>query len=775
MLSSVPTHATDLARRFRRAVDSGRMNEAEALLAQLPKPLPADLCLPVGRLYASQRRWAQAAEALARVARPDGFGQMLLNLSRNLAEMQTHRPAVYERLIASTDQGKYTIGSGVGGKPVIISRGPDGSLTSLAPQNDPLANVRRALSEESGYPKGGAIGLLGIGDGHVLNAMARHPPQLYMDTQQVVHLLEPDTQLVMTCLMAHDYSGDTGPIRQPRIRWHVGADCGDTYESSITTETMLAPAAITVAQGEACAAIVARVRQAHERLAAAYYALRDRVAGKYDASFPARAGDALAGRLGRKPRILFLTTRFTTVLQYSTRDAADAARRAGFDTDIFIEPSPHHCWTRTAILQAIDRFEPDVLFQIDHLRYEHGDLFPPSLPFVCWIQDHLPNLTTTTAGKSMAANPNDFVMAEYPFGYIDRFGYSADRCLAVPKLTRPTSPAEPCPQDGDDLVYVSNASGTPAEMIERLLSGHERGSHAYRLLDESARRIVAVYEAGGNLSNRYEVQQIADQAAVDLGIGMQRATREQVALSLAHPLNNALYRQQTLEWAATIAADRGLSMAIYGNGWDRHPTLGRHARGPVAYGKALETLTRRSRINLQVVPFSCMHQRLLDGLSAGGFFLVRLSTTDVLMRRLHALLSAAGLPPTVRSREAAMDALDPAGREILSAVLRDGGALGTSDLIDPVELVRSAEAAGLLVKGSGDLIPHLDRTGFRSAGELALAIDQFRGDEAARQRIAAEQWAHLADRVTYDAGIARTMRWLAAKLDAARSEVRAAA
>ena len=44
-------------------------------------------------------------------------------------------------------------------------------------------------------------------------------------------------------------------------------------------------------------------------------------------------------------------------------------------------------------------FKPDLVFQIDHLRYEHGDLFPPELPFVCWIQDHLANLRTPEADR----------------------------------------------------------------------------------------------------------------------------------------------------------------------------------------------------------------------------------------------------------------------------------------------------------------------------------------------------------------------------------------
>ena len=51
---------------------------------------------------------------------------------------------------------------------------------------------------------------------------------------------------------------------------------------------------------------------------------------------------------------------------------------------------------------------------------------------------------------------------------------------------------------------------------------------------------------------------------------------------LTHPLNDALYRQQGLTWAAEAAREQGLHLGLYGNGWEKHPTLAEYARGPVA-------------------------------------------------------------------------------------------------------------------------------------------------------------------------------------------------
>ena len=84
----------------------------------------------------------------------------------------------------------------------------------------------------------------------------------------------------------------------------------------------------------------------------------------------------------RQPRALFLTTRFSTVLQYATRDAAAGFEQAGWETDILIEPTAHHRIMTVATRQRLATLKPDMIFQIDHQRSEHKSLVPDNLPFV---------------------------------------------------------------------------------------------------------------------------------------------------------------------------------------------------------------------------------------------------------------------------------------------------------------------------------------------------------------------------------------------------------
>src|SRR5262249_20137523 len=116
--------------------------------------------------------------------------------------------------------------------------------------------------------------------------------------------------------------------------------------------------------------------------------------------------------------------------------------------------------------------------------------------------------------------------------------------------------------------------------------------------------------------------------------------RDTLLLALWHPFNDTLYRQQALRWAANCADSLGLTLGLYGNGWDKNAEFGRFAKGYAAYGAELEELTRRSLINLQIVPFACVHQRLLDGLVSGGFFLIREHPVNRIPADLTALVES---------------------------------------------------------------------------------------------------------------------------------------
>jgi hypothetical protein len=452
---------------------------------------------------------------------------------------------------------------------------------------------------------------------------------------------------------------------------------------------------------------------------------------------------------------LIITSRFTTVLQYSARDCVDALGQLGWDARLLIEPSEHHQITGTKIQRVLEELRPDMVFVIDHLRDEYPRVFPPQLPWVCWVQDHLPNLTSRAAGATVTRR--DFVLTPLGPLYASRHGYPIRQCVPLGKLTRiPQRPAT-WTRDGDDLAFVSHASAQPAAIVDEIVETAKSDPQAQTLIRRCAERMIDVYAGDQSLGTLHDVRGLFEDAEREAGISIYDAeTRPRVIDMLYTSLNNALYRQQALGWFADIAEERGLSLALYGSGWDKHPRFARYARGRVEYGDDLETLTRRTKINLQIVPFFCLHQRLLDGLVAGGFFLVRANPYDTIAQRLINFIDASfGDDDRIDSVEAARQTIDPGQRKALEAELIAAEVLAERG--DVIGIIQSWRRAGWIIPQQA-VLPHFDDVIFDSAAAARQCVERFVDDEQARRAIADAQQQNIESRLSYTAGLKRVTR-----------------
>jgi hypothetical protein len=405
-----------------------------------------------------------------------------------------------------------------------------------------------------------------------------------------------------------------------------------------------------------------------------------------------------------------------------------------------------------------------LVFQIDHLRHEHRGLFPRNLPFACWIQDHLPHLASREAGAQIG--PLDFVLTDTIDTYAEKFAYPKRQCVPLPKLVVRAEPVALSASDvlpADDLVFVSNASHTPEAMVGEAVRRFARNGETRTLIERCCRRMVEVYAAGGSVPTYQHVCGLLRESLKEADLSLPADGFDVLARWLTHPFNDALYRQQALGWARRVAREQGLALGLYGNGWESHPEFAPHARGPVAYGEALRRLTRRSTINLQIVPYLCLHQRLLDGLLAGGFFLVRTHPADLAPAALLDFVDAhAGAD--ARTTAGALAAVPLAQREILAALIGQcRPPMCTTGAEDVIAMARSWQEAGQLVGGVGPL-PMLDAVGFENAATLADRVRRFVADAPARAAVSAAQRQSVAGRLSYDAGVRRVVGRIASLL-----------
>jgi hypothetical protein len=765
------------------SVDPARLLDAlrrgdESAAGEIVRGFSADDIRSTAEGLMRRRRWSDAAWLFSRIVNPDAATEMKRCLAGNLAAMQVHRPAVYQQLIQLPTTDAFGIAPSASGRPTVLARRADGSIISLAGGPDPLAAATATLAQvRKATPNGESIGLCGMGDGYLLQVLAQDPPELFMDMLQAVFVLEPEPQIVLHGLMIHDFGGDDGPIAAERFRWFVGPNWLTELNDAIERQPTLGIPGITLQQGPNAAEIQASVQSAIQRIVERDTVVRREVDAYYATVTPGLLADLLAVNPPRAPRMLLLTTRYSTVLQHSTRDTADAFRALGWEVQVLIEPSPSHRMYQPVIRRAIAEFRPDVFFQIDHLRHEHRDLIPANLPFVCWGQDHLPNLITPKAGRRVG--PLDFVLTDNPGGYARNYAYPARQLIATSKLTVAGEATEAPSTDAlgrkvDDVIFVSNASRTPDQLLRDVTERWDYSDIALNVLRDGARRVLARYDAGESVSTYGEIRAIVRD--VQGAHGVVLAADETLAVSkwLTHPFNDALYRQQALRWAASAAKELGLSLGLYGNGWDAHPDFAEHARGPVAYGEPLRELTRRAAINLQIVPYLCLHQRLLDGLAAGGFFLVRQNPNDVNPQALLNFLDRHAGPEAARTTAAARAAIAPEHLpefERLLALAAPG--IISTDAEDPVTLIHDWADAGNLqaaerrnvranvATSGGEVLPCLTEVSFDAESQLRMLFARFARDPKARQQIAATQRAAVVARMSYTAGMDRVRRRIA--------------
>ncbi len=484
-------------------------------------------------------------------------------------------------------------------------------------------------------------------------------------------------------------------------------------------------------------------------------AVRDSLAdlnARYDtcdlAYWSKRFEQALCGD-GEPLRILAGVSVHTTFLQYSMRDTQRAIESLGHRCLLLQEQSNHETIGPLTYHQAIREFSPDVFLSLDHIRPEFAGIVPRGLPVLTWDQDQLPHVFTDENMRRVAKH--DFLV-----------GYSKDRwvsagCNPLQFLNArvPTCPDQfhgrPLREDETkkytcDLSYVSHASQTPQQF-------HDEERRQYE--DRAVRSLLdGIYECAPDILATYPPMhseapyEILAQAQRNSGITICDAALQQRLLSwYLWRLRDRIYRHEALDWAASWARKHNRDFRIYGRGWDVHPTLAPFAAGPAENGRELLCIYRASKINLQLMPAGFIHQRALDGLAAGGFFLARLAPHDLkggTLRSLCECIRTLGIDST----EKLYGTQDATLRQWLEAYFDlPGGALPKVPVPLSTLLHRSEVAY------PDEVFPRFREIVFDSPDSFSQVADRFIADADARAQFTTSFREVVVDRFSYRSSI----------------------
>lgn len=618
----------------------------------------------------------------------------------------------------------------------------------------------------------------GLGLGWGFLAAWKQSHRVFLGASSTLYVVEPRAELLAVAMHIHDLRE---PFADPRVRWFVGPDAVETFRAllegdgawpmsdrivaeSLDERPPLGPlrdamAGVAVRRQQQAAALHDQIRRRYGQREAAFWA--SRFASVNDASHRAHDGSTDPNQQGpgRAPvaplRILGVTSRHTTFLQYSMRDCLKALETLGHHTRLVIEPSDHQPLDAISTLSAQLDFEPDVVLLLSRMRYEMTAFVHPSIPSLTWDQDALP--WVFDAGRSPKLEWNDFLMGFSADVGRRRFGWPAHRCTWCAMAGSPdTYSAEPLPEDDlapyrCDASYVSHASATVEQervAVEAWLA-NEKLRSIYRRLVES---FMDSWRGGGAFPSPIRAP-LLDFCRRE-GLELSRDEAQCIVQALQR-VGDRAFRHAALEWVADWADRSGRSFHVYGNGWDRHPRLSRFARGPTRNGHELRCVYQASSVNLQLMGFGFVHQRALDGLMAGGFFLARRCACDDHGPATHELAEllerhGAGAWDEL-SRRAAPDVVRRVA-ELMTALHWDPRVLHEYSVEQVLAAARSPFAP--------EIIPDFDAITFDGPESFVSRVEFFLARPDERRRLALAMREAVVERFSYVSRMSQMLRFL---------------
>jgi hypothetical protein len=292
---------------------------------------------------------------------------------------------------------------------------------------------------------------------------------------------------------------------------------------------------------------------------------------------------------------------------------------------------------------------------------------------------------------------------------------------------------------GCDVSFISDDS-TPAE--ERVTRAAEaaRSHDLKHLLWEIFERCRADYGANSPIVHPAAVATRVRQACGALGIAPS-AEQHAALLGFAGDVNKVLFQHETLGW---LANDANFKLHLYGRGWERHPALACHARGPVPDERTRQAIFRASKINLSASPYGAVVPHLLEGVAAGGFFFMRFCPADVIEKFFPPLIDFCARE-RIHSNAGLNENATPGIRELLAFASRTLGVDVLCDWPDFVPHLLSLRAEPRSRSAAVLWPEHYAQVCFSSRDELLTLAAKFLYDQPQRRALAEAMRRQLAN------------------------------
>lgn len=321
-----------------------------------------------------------------------------------------------------------------------------------------------------------------------------------------------------------------------------------------------------------------------------------------------------------KPRILFWTSRFTTILQYHIRDCLQAAQRMGCQTELLMESDGVHAVYALTYQKYIHEFKPDMIFNVDHFRFEYD--IPDSLVWVVWIQDPLPFIMDKKTPARLT--DRDLVLSHYiSWKEFDEVAYNKKYLIEAPIPANASVyrqyelSFDELEQYACDICMVCHASDVDGHIDTILQRIPQNRREMVRSIYKGYQNYV--YETG-NVFYDKEIFAQYIQGAVQqhYSIVLKEKLLKAIVYDMWINFNQRVYRQALADWIL----DAGyVSVKLWGSGWQENAKYKDYAMGAAQNGKALSKIYQASKIVIGNNIMTTGAARAWETMLSGGFYL----------------------------------------------------------------------------------------------------------------------------------------------------------
>jgi spore maturation protein CgeB len=353
----------------------------------------------------------------------------------------------------------------------------------------------------------------------------------------------------------------------------------------------------------------------------------DRVQEYYaGASFRERLGKIAQGEI--QPRILIATCRWTTFLKHCASDFEKAFAQAGCETCYLIEENDVQTLSPALHWSEVDRFQPDVLFSVSHARPTTPYL-PRELPHIAYIQDKCGPILWHPTLEEHISSQDLFVCSLSEFQkYLLSKKVPGHQTFVMPVPTDetifyPLDPDDPSAQQySGNVSYIKHGNADTETAMREWM----RPKGFLASPDEITRSLAEFFQ---DMFRQF--QENPEQLWYEED--MQASAREKLSKTIAPEMwpdvqqlvttfSVEVYPTCRRRYYLRVLSESGISLRMYGKGWERDPEFSTYATGSVERGPQLNAVYNFSRINLHLHPYSTMHQRLSECGLSGGFMMI---------------------------------------------------------------------------------------------------------------------------------------------------------